>query len=147
QRATRRGSSRSSIAPKGQGRWRRAWSDDLSRNRHRARWSNLGAQPRRRRRELSLHAAARRRATEARGSGRGMTDVPTYILVVEDEPQMQKFLRMSLASEGYRVVEASKGQEGIDLARTHNPDLVLLDLGLPTWTARTSRRRCASGAP
>ena len=60
-----------------------------------------------------------------------MTDVPTYILVVEDEPQMQKFLRMSLASEGYRVVEALKGQQGIDLARTHNPDLVLLDLGLP----------------
>jgi two-component system, OmpR family, KDP operon response regulator KdpE len=60
-----------------------------------------------------------------------MTDVPVYILVVEDEPQMQKFLRMSLASEGYRVVVASKGQEGIDLARTHNPELVLLDLGLP----------------
>lgn len=60
-----------------------------------------------------------------------MTDVPTYILVVEDEPQMQKFLRMSLTSEGYRVIEASKGQEGIDLARTHNPELVLLDLGLP----------------
>jgi two-component system, OmpR family, KDP operon response regulator KdpE len=60
-----------------------------------------------------------------------VTDVPIYILIVEDEPQMQKFLRMSLASEGYRVIEASKGQEGIDLARTHNPDLVLLDLGLP----------------
>jgi two-component system KDP operon response regulator KdpE len=60
-----------------------------------------------------------------------MTDIPTYILVVEDEPQMQKTLRMALTSEGYRVVEASKGQEGIDLARTHNPDLVLLDLGLP----------------
>ncbi len=77
-----------------------------------------------------------------------MTDVPTNILVIEDEPQMQKFLRMSLTSEGYRVVEAAKGQEGIDLARTHNPDLVLLDLGLPDmdgthvtralreWTAR-----------
>ena len=77
-----------------------------------------------------------------------MTDIPTNILVIEDEPQMQKFLRMSLASEGYRVVEAAKGQEGIDLARTHNPDLVLLDLGLPDmdgtevtralreWTAR-----------
>ncbi len=60
-----------------------------------------------------------------------MTDVPTYILVVEDEPQMQKFLRLSLAAEGYRVVEALNGQQGIDLARTHNPDLVLLDLGLP----------------
>ena len=60
-----------------------------------------------------------------------MTDVPTYILVVEDEPQMQKFLRMSLVAEGYRVVEALTGQQGIALARTHNPDLVLLDLGLP----------------
>ena len=77
-----------------------------------------------------------------------MTDIPTNILVIEDEPQMQKLLRLSLASEGYRVVEAAKGQEGIDLARTHNPDLVLLDLGLPDmdgtevtkalreWTAR-----------
>ena len=60
-----------------------------------------------------------------------MTDVPTYILVVEDEPQMLKFLRMSLVAEGYRVVEAAKGQDAIDHARTHNPDLVLLDLGLP----------------
>lgn len=60
-----------------------------------------------------------------------MTDVPIRILIVEDEPQMQKFLRTCLAAEGYRIVEATKGQEGLDLARTHNPDLVLLDLGLP----------------
>ena len=60
-----------------------------------------------------------------------MTDVPMRILVVEDEPQMQKFLRTCLGAEGYRVIEAAKGQEGLDLARTHNPDLVLLDLGLP----------------
>lgn len=60
-----------------------------------------------------------------------MTDIPTYILVVEDEPQMQKFMRMSLTAEGYRVIDATKGQEALDLARTHNPDLVLLDLGLP----------------
>jgi two-component system KDP operon response regulator KdpE len=60
-----------------------------------------------------------------------MTDVPTRILVVEDEPQMQKFLRASLASAGYRTIEAATGKEGLDLARTHNPDLVLLDLGLP----------------
>ena len=60
-----------------------------------------------------------------------MTDVPIRILIIEDEPQMQKFLRTCLVAEGYRVVEATKGQEGLDLARTHNPDLVLLDLGLP----------------
>ena len=60
-----------------------------------------------------------------------MIAVPVRILVVEDEPQMQKFLRASLASEGYRALEATTGQQGLELARTHNPDLVLLDLGLP----------------
>ncbi|MFO0672185.1 MAG: response regulator [Polyangiaceae bacterium] len=60
-----------------------------------------------------------------------MTDVPHHILVVEDEPSMQKFLRASLAHAGYRPLDATTGAEGLALARTHNPDLVLLDLGLP----------------
>ncbi len=60
-----------------------------------------------------------------------MTAVPIRILVIEDEPQMQKFLAASLTNEGYRTLEAGTGKEGIALARTHNPDLVLLDLGLP----------------
>jgi two-component system KDP operon response regulator KdpE len=60
-----------------------------------------------------------------------MTDVPVRILVVEDEPQMQKFLRTCMTAEGYRVNEATGGREALDLARTHNPDLILLDLGLP----------------
>lgn len=60
-----------------------------------------------------------------------MTDVSFLVLVIEDEPQMQKFLRTALASEGYRTLEAETGAEGLVLARTHNPDLVLLDLGLP----------------
>jgi two-component system KDP operon response regulator KdpE len=60
-----------------------------------------------------------------------MTDVRSKILIIEDEPQMQKFLRTCLAADGYRIVETSLGKEGIDLARTHNPDAILLDLGLP----------------
>jgi two-component system KDP operon response regulator KdpE len=60
-----------------------------------------------------------------------MTTVPIRVLVVEDEPQMQKFLTLALESEDYRTVEATTGKEGSDLARTYNPDLVLLDLGLP----------------
>ncbi len=60
-----------------------------------------------------------------------MTAIPLSILVVEDEPQVQKFLRASLTSEGYRVIEATTGADGLAQARTHNPDLVLLDLGLP----------------
>jgi two-component system KDP operon response regulator KdpE len=57
--------------------------------------------------------------------------IPIRMLIIEDEPQMQKFLGASLEAEGYRVIEAGTGKEGIELARTHNPDLFLLDLGLP----------------
>lgn len=60
-----------------------------------------------------------------------MTTIPVRILIVEDEPQMRKFLAASLDSEGYRTIETDNGNEGLSLARTHNPDLVLLDLGLP----------------
>ncbi|MBK6691470.1 MAG: response regulator [Myxococcales bacterium] len=60
-----------------------------------------------------------------------MTDVSLVVLVVEDEPSMAKFLRTSLSTEGYRVVLAATGAEALALARTHNPDVVLLDLGLP----------------
>jgi two-component system KDP operon response regulator KdpE len=53
------------------------------------------------------------------------------ILLIEDEPQVRRFLRASLQSEGYRLVEAETGQEGLKMAATCNPELVLLDLGLP----------------
>jgi two-component system KDP operon response regulator KdpE len=60
-----------------------------------------------------------------------VTDVPIVVLVIEDEPQMQKFLGAALGSEGYRVLAAPTGEEGIALARSHHPDVILLDLGLP----------------
>ena len=60
-----------------------------------------------------------------------MTQIPIRVLVIEDEPQMQKYLAASLSNEGYRMLEAGTGKEGVALARMHNPDLVLLDLGLP----------------
>src|SRR5262245_20803202 len=53
------------------------------------------------------------------------------VLVVEDEPQMRKFIRASLSSHGYRVIEAERGSEALMLCSSHNPQLVLLDLGLP----------------
>jgi two-component system KDP operon response regulator KdpE len=56
--------------------------------------------------------------------------VPT-ILVVEDEPEIRRFLRTSLAAEGYRVVESENGARGAIDAGTHKPDLVIVDLGLP----------------
>jgi two-component system KDP operon response regulator KdpE len=53
------------------------------------------------------------------------------ILIVDDEAQMRRFLRGALGSHGYDVVEAETAREAIQLAASHNPDLMLLDLGLP----------------
>jgi two-component system KDP operon response regulator KdpE len=53
------------------------------------------------------------------------------VLVIDDEAQMRRFLRASLPSHGYRLIEATTGAEGIARAASHNPDIVLLDLGLP----------------
>jgi two-component system KDP operon response regulator KdpE len=53
------------------------------------------------------------------------------VLVVEDESQMLRFLRASLVAHGFALVEATTAQEGMALATSHNPELILLDLGLP----------------
>src|SRR5450830_697205 len=53
------------------------------------------------------------------------------ILVIDDEPQIRKFLRISLASQGYKVIEAGSGNEGLAQAALSKPDLLVLDLGLP----------------
>lgn len=56
---------------------------------------------------------------------------PARVLVVEDEPRMQRLLDTLCDAHGYRVVTAATGAEGIARAADHQPDLVLLDLGLP----------------
>lgn len=53
------------------------------------------------------------------------------ILVIDDEPQIRKLLKIVLESNDYKVVQASNGTEGINLAANHSPELVILDLGLP----------------
>lgn len=53
------------------------------------------------------------------------------ILVVEDEASLRRFLLPILQAKGYQTLAATTAMEGISLARSHNPDLMLLDLGLP----------------
>ena len=53
------------------------------------------------------------------------------VLVIDDELQIRRLLRVCLEANGYRVVEAATGQDGIVQAAQHPPDVVLLDLGLP----------------
>ena len=52
------------------------------------------------------------------------------VLVVEDDPGIRGLLRMLLEAQQYRVVEAESGQRGAIEARSHRPDLVIVDLGL-----------------
>ncbi len=60
-----------------------------------------------------------------------MNENRPLVLLVEDEPPMRKFLRATLDSNGYRLVEAGSVREGVMSASSHNPEIVLLDLGLP----------------
>lgn len=60
-----------------------------------------------------------------------MSDPVPVVLVIEDEAQMRRFLRASLASNGYQVIESDTAADGIAQAAARTPDLVLLDLGLP----------------
>lgn len=76
-----------------------------------------------------------------------MSETDALVLIVEDEPQMRSFIRVSLSSHEYRVLEAERAADAVMLLTSHNPDLVLLDLGLPdadgidlTRTIRESSR-------
>ncbi len=53
------------------------------------------------------------------------------VLLIEDERQMRRFLRVTLQSEKYGVLEAETAADGLSQVATRNPDIVLLDLGLP----------------
>ena len=53
------------------------------------------------------------------------------ILAIDDEPQIHRLLRIALEAEGYRVMVAGAGQEGLALAARHRHDLIIIDLGLP----------------
>ena len=70
-----------------------------------------------------------------------MTDGGPSVLVIEDEPQMRRFLRSALEGHGYRVVEVGTAREGLAQAAGRNPDVILLDLGLPDGDGLDVTRR------
>jgi two-component system KDP operon response regulator KdpE len=53
------------------------------------------------------------------------------VVLIEDEPQIRRFLRAALVSQGYRLFEVATGQDGLSEAATRQPDIIILDLGLP----------------
>ena len=70
-----------------------------------------------------------------------MTESMPLVLVVEDEPQMRKFVRIALESHDYRVIEAGTAVEAIQQAVSYTPDAVVLDLGLPDMDGMDVTRR------
>jgi two-component system KDP operon response regulator KdpE len=53
------------------------------------------------------------------------------ILVIDDEVQIRKLLEITLRNNDYKVIQAATAKEGLTLAASHPPDLILLDIGLP----------------
>ena len=76
-----------------------------------------------------------------------VTNTNTYddskkkILIVDDEPSIQDLLVFNLEKEGYKTITASDGEEGISLALSQNPDLILLDVMLPKADGLTVCKR------
>ena len=70
-----------------------------------------------------------------------MNEVGPLVLLVEDEPQMRRFLRAALEGHAFRLLEASTVAEALVIATTHNPEIILLDLGLPDGDGITLTKR------
>ena len=64
-----------------------------------------------------------------------MNDHPTpiqgRILVIDDEPQIRRFLKVALTAHGFEMIEAAQGKDGLNEAVMTKPDLIILDMGLP----------------
>lgn len=71
----------------------------------------------------------------------GRDGAAARVLIIDDEPQIRRFLEISLRSEGFLVSEAASGQEGLERLATRGADLVVLDLGLPDIEGHEVLRR------
>jgi len=71
----------------------------------------------------------------------GGAETKRTVLVIEDDAQIRRFLRATLASQGYKLIETASGEEGAALAVSQQPELIILDLGLPDIDGLTVARR------
>jgi two-component system KDP operon response regulator KdpE len=78
-----------------------------------------------------------------------MTETNALLLIVEDDLQTRRFLKSSLSHKGWRIIEADDGKSGLAMIKNENPDLVILDIGLPDMDgiSVTKRLRQISDLP
>lgn len=76
-----------------------------------------------------------------------MTKPCATILIIEDEPDIRRFLRSALAAEGHKVVESATARRGTIDAATHKPDLAIVDLGLPDYDGIDVIRQIRAWSP
>jgi two-component system KDP operon response regulator KdpE len=76
-----------------------------------------------------------------------VTDARATILVIEDEPEIRRFLRSALVAEGYKVVESATGRRGWIDAASHKPDLAIVDLALPDADGKEVIRHIRAWSP
>lgn len=74
------------------------------------------------------------------------------ILIVEDNDKNRKLVRDVLQFHGFQTLEATSGEQGIELAKAHRPDVILMDIGLPgiggiVATQRLNAEQPATGTP
>lgn len=60
-----------------------------------------------------------------------MSTARAHLLLIEDDPQIQRFLATALDAQGHQLTVAGNGEEGLRLAALHEPDVMIVDLGLP----------------
>jgi len=72
-----------------------------------------------------------------------MTDL--RVLVVDDEPQILRFLRPALEASGYQVLHAAAGREALRLIANSAPDMIVLDLGLPDMDGKEVLAQARAG--
>lgn len=70
-----------------------------------------------------------------------MTEIAPLILLIEDDQQSRRFLKSTLMHRGWRIIDAENGKTGLALINSDNPDLVILDLGLPDMDGITLMKK------
>lgn len=76
-----------------------------------------------------------------------MAETRAAILLVEDEPAIRRFVRITLAAEGYKVIESATGRRASIDAASHKPDMAIVDLGLPDLDGIEVIRRIREWSP